>query len=222
MMERTLATTTHGRYLTIPTVTAGPAPLLVGFHGYGEDAETQLERLRAMPGGDQSLCVSIEGLHQFYERRTDRVVASWMTRQNRDLAIADNLTWVAKCLDAVRAEWSALPEIVFAGFSQGVAMAFRAAANASDCAVSVIAVGGDIPPELKPEALGRIRAVLLIRGADDAWYTKEQLAKDQRRLADCSIAVHAIEVAGGHEWSAEVTAAAAAFLKPDRASHRGE
>jgi predicted esterase len=211
-LERTPATTVHGRYLTIPPAAPGPAALLVGFHGYGEDAETQLERLRAIPDSGKWLLISIQALHRFYERRTERVVASWMTWQHREFAIADNLAYVAKCLDAVAAESPVLPEAVFAGFSQGVAMAFRAAANAQGSEVRVISVGGDIPPELDPVALGRIQSVLLIRGSDDAWYTKEQFAKDEAHLTECGVMAHAVEIEGGHEWSAAVTAAAARFL----------
>src|ERR1017187_742462 len=148
MIERTAAATTHGRYLVIPPSTTGPAPLLVGFHGYGEDAETQLERLRSIPGSDRWLIVSIQALHRFYERRTNRVVASWMTRQDREFAIADNAAYVATCIEAIEAEWPALPGIVFAGFSQGVAMAFRAAVNVPSRVTGVIAVGGDVPPEI--------------------------------------------------------------------------
>src|SRR6185437_4883082 len=100
MIERSIETATHGRYLAIPPATPGPAPVLAGFHGYGEDAETQMERLRTIPGSENWLRVSIQGLHRFYERRTNRVVASWMTRQNRELAIADNIAYAAKCLDS--------------------------------------------------------------------------------------------------------------------------
>jgi poly(3-hydroxybutyrate) depolymerase len=93
LTERIVATTIHGRYLVIPPAISGPAPLFVGFHGYAENAEVQLERLRAIPESARWICLSIQALHRFYERRTDRVVASWMTRQDRDLAIADNLAY---------------------------------------------------------------------------------------------------------------------------------
>jgi len=43
--------------------------------------------------------------------------------------------------------------VVFAGFSQGVAMAFRAAVNAGRRVAGVISVGGDIPPEITPDEL---------------------------------------------------------------------
>ncbi len=212
MTERIIAATVHGRYLAIPPVTSGPAPMLIGFHGYAEDAEEQLERLRAIGGTSDWLCVSIQALHCFYRRRTNRVVASWMTRQNRELAVADNLAYVAACIDAVADESPAIPEIVFAGFSQGVAMAFRAAANSRRRVGGVIAVGGDIPPELTPDALRRIPAALIARGASDPWYKKNKFEEDQLRLRDSSVSVRALEFNAGHEWSSDVSAAAGQFL----------
>src|ERR1700683_4919215 len=109
----------------------GPATMLGGFHGYAEAAEAQLERLRAIPESTRWLCVSIQALHRFYQRRTERVVASWMTRQDRETAISYTIAYITTCVDAVAAEWLTLPTVVFAGFSQGVAMAFRAAAHST-------------------------------------------------------------------------------------------
>jgi predicted esterase len=210
--ERIIAATVHGRYLAIPPASPGPAPILVGFHGYAEDAETQLERLRAIPESARWLTVSIQALHPFYQRRTDRVVANWMTRQLRELAITDNTAYVASCIDAVAAEWPTLPAIVFAGFSQGVAMAFRAAVHSAGRAAGVIAVGADIPPELTAGALTKVSAALIARGTSDEWYTNEKFAEDQRRLRECSVTFRGLEFDGGHEWSSEVVAAASEFL----------
>jgi predicted esterase len=186
--------------------------MLVGFHGYTENAETQLERLRTIPGGERWLRVSIQGLHRFYQSRTNAVVASWMTRQDREAAIADNIAYVSTCIDAVAAEWPTVPIIVFAGFSQGVGMAFRAAAHTSRRAAGVIAVGGDVPPELETGVLKRLTAALIVRGMSDALYPAEKFAEDQRRLRESSVSVHAVEIDGGHEWSGAVTEAAAEFL----------
>ncbi len=213
MIERNVATTTHGRYLAIAPAASEPAPLLVGFHGYAENADVQLERLRAIPGGERWVRVSIQALHRFYQSRTNAVVASWMTRQDREAAIADNIGYVSACIDAVAAESRTAPVIVFAGFSQGVGMAFRAAAHAGRGAAAVIAVGGDIPPELGPGALQRLTAALIVRGVSDALYAPEKFAEDQRRLRECSVSVRAVEIDGGHEWSNGVAEAAAEFLK---------
>jgi len=69
--------------------------MLVGFHGYAENAEAQLERLRGIPESARWLSISVQGLHRFYQRRTNLVVASWMTSQDREVAIRDNLAYVA-------------------------------------------------------------------------------------------------------------------------------
>ena len=184
----------------------------MGFHGYAEGAEAQLERLRAIPGAERWLLVSVQGLNRFYQRRTNDVVAGWMTRQDRELAIADNLAYVAGVMDAVGREWPGAPRVVLAGFSQGVAMMFRAAAAAAKPVDGVMAVGGDVPPELDRAALARVRAALVCRGARDEWYTSATFDNDVRRLRDAGTVVRPLLFEGGHEWSDEVVRATSLFL----------
>ena len=210
MIERTIATTAHGRFVVAPA-SRSPAPLLVGFHGYAEPAEAMLERLRSIPAAERWLRVSIQGLNRFYQRRTGEVIAGWMTRQDRELAIADNLAYVAAVLDAVSREWPTTAPTIFSGFSQGVAMAFRAAAAAG--ANGVIAAGGDVPPEISRDRLAAVESALLCRGTRDEWYTAKTFAADRQRLSDSGVTVTTLEFDGGHEWSGDVIAAASRFLE---------
>jgi predicted esterase len=212
VIERSIATRTHGRYLVVPPASLGPAPVLVGFHGYAEGAEAQLERLRAVPGAERWRLVSIQGLHRFYQRRTNEVVAGWMTRQDRELAIADNLAYVAGVMEAIGREWPGAPRVVFAGFSQGVAMTFRAAAAAAGRVDGVIAVGGDVPPELDAAALARVPAAVVCRGARDEFYAPATFDNDVRRLREAGAEVRPVLFDGAHEWSDAVARAAAVFL----------
>ena len=213
MIARAIETRTHGRYLIEPPASSGPAPRLVGFHGYGEGADAQLDRMRRTPGADRWLLVSIQGLHRFYQRRANEVVASWMTRQDRDLAIGDNLAYVAAVMDAVDREYPDAPRLVLTGFSQGVAMTFRAAAASSRAVDGVIAVGGDVPPELDASAVGRARHALVCHGTRDEWYTKEIFDRDVQRLRGANVIVRPLEFDGGHEWSDDVVQAASLFLR---------
>jgi predicted esterase len=186
--------------------------VLIGFHGYAEPAETQLDRMRAIPGADHWMLVAIQGLHRFYQRRTNEVVAGWMTRQDRELAIADNLAYVAGVMDAVARDWPGAPRVVLAGFSQGVAMMFRAAVAASKAVDGVIAVGGDIPPEIDAVALARVRSALICRGTRDEWYTAAKFDDDVRRLTEAGVALRTLPFDGGHEWSDDVMRAASSFM----------
>jgi predicted esterase len=225
VIERSIAVNTHGRYLVVPPAEDAPAGLLVGFHGYAEAAESQLERLRAIPGSTRWHLVAIQGLHRFYQRRTNEVIASWMTRQDRDLAIADNLAYVEGVLDAVfafarrsdgelrRDESDLAAPLVFAGFSQGVAMAFRAACATARRVDGVIAVGGDVPPEIDAASLAHVQTALVCRGARDEWYTDEKFQQDIARIRQAGAAVQPVAFDGGHEWSTAVLEAASAFLR---------
>ena len=131
MIDQSIAVTVHGRYLVEPSA-APSAPVLVGFHGYAEPADLHMERLRAIPGAERWVLVSIQGLHRFYRGRSNDVVASWMTRQDREHLIADNRDYVAAVLADVQRRWNTSPVVVFSGFSQGVATAFRAATAADE------------------------------------------------------------------------------------------
>ena len=181
----------------------------MGFHGYMENADIQMERLAAVPGTERWTLVSVQGLNRFYKGRAEEVVAAWMTRQDREDAIRDNVVYVDNVVDRTRE--GEIP-IVYAGFSQGVAMAFRAAIRGKVKAAGVIAVGGDVPPELLGDASSWFPRVLLMRGSGDEWYTAEKQGQDYRALRPRADDVQTLEYDGGHEWTEDVGRAAYNFL----------
>ena len=102
--------------------------------------------------------------------------------------------------------------IILAGFSQGVAMAYRAAAASARPVSGVISLGGDVPPELDRSALAQIPAALIGRGSRDDWYTPQMLETDAARLREAGVAVTVVTLDAGHEWTAAFSEAAANFL----------
>ena len=202
---RTIETAVHGRYLVRVPATAGPWPALVSFHGYAEDAAVNLAALQRIPDIGGWLLVAAQALHPFYTKN-DRIVASWMTRQDRELAIADNIRYVASIVAAVRNEFMVTPPIAFAGFSQGGAMAYRAAAHVGGGGVIVLAA--DVPPDV----MAGLPPVLIGRGGSDTWYSAEKLAADVQRLRGMGVDVETCVFDGGHEWTDEFAAAAGRFL----------
>ncbi len=192
----------HGRYLFESTSSPGPAPLLIGFHGYREGAEAQMQRLRTIPGAGSWRLVSIQGLNRFYHGRGSQdVVAGWMTRQDRELAMADNREYVAAVVAEIERGSGAASAVVFAGFSQGVAMAFRAACVSTAPVLGVIALGGDVPPELDRTALKRIPSALVGRGASDHLYSAAQWDTDRARLVEAGVETEVFTFDAGHEWN---------------------
>jgi predicted esterase len=213
MVTRSIAATTHGRYLVAAPAHSQGAPILVAFHGYAELAEAALDRTRSIPGADAWILVSIQGLNRFYRSRTQQVIAGWMTSQDRELAIGDNIAYVSSVIDSVAAEWRAGRTLVFTGFSQGVAMVFRAACGSARPVTAVASLGGDIPPELDRQALARIPSVLVGRGLRDDWYTEAKHEADLARLRDAGVSVESVTFDGGHEWTPAFSAIAGSFLK---------
>ena len=215
-MLHTIATQVHGRYLVDQSDDDGPCPMLVGFHGYAERAEHMLAVLRQMRGEERWLLVSVQALNRFYTRSQD-VVASWMTREDRELAVADNIRYVAAVIHAVRRDYPTDDTIVYVGFSQGVAMAYRAAVHAHEQSTDIppaaggIMLAGDVPPDVAPKVRW-LPPLLIGRGTRDAWYTEEKAAADLALFGSAGVSpqVHVFE--GGHEWDDSFVAAAADFL----------
>jgi predicted esterase len=195
---RTLAARVHGRFL----VRSGPPErLLVGFHGYAENAEIHHAELMKIAGAGHWTVVAVQALHPFYAGRTPQVVASWMTSQDREHAIADNISYIRSVVE----QFPEARRIVFAGFSQGAAMAFRAAANIR-CDAALVH-GGDVPPDVT----SALPPVLLGRGVRDEWYSAEKFEKDLRFLESITSVTPCV-FDGGHEWTDEFRAAASEFL----------
>ena len=69
----------------------------------------------------------------------------------------DNVRYVTDVVDAVRHAWP-FTRLVYAGFSQGASMAFRAAMSGGKACDGVVALGGDIPPELLARDRRRVAA----------------------------------------------------------------
>lgn len=201
----------HGRYLLRPAA-GKPAGVLVGFHGYGESAVPHLEALLSIRGAERWTVASIQGLHPFYTR-SGEVVASWMTRLDREAAIADNVAYVRAAVGEILEAAGGAAPLVYAGFSQGVAMAYRAAAAAGHPCRGLIALAGDVPPELAERDLAGFPRVLIGRGSSDSWYSEEKLTADVQLLRGKGVEVDFERFDGGHEWTPEFHQRCAELLR---------
>jgi predicted esterase len=208
MHTKLVSTRTHGRYLIdIPEHSRGT---LVGFHGYKENAALQMEVLRRIAGGRALGLISIQGLHRFYSKGGE-VVANWMTKQDREHAIADNVDYVGRVLQVVADEAGIARPMIYVGFSQGVAMAFRAAAFVQRRCDGIIVVASDVPPDVEA-VVGTLPRVLYARGKQDELYSAAQAAKDLHVLRSGGVRVEEYVFDGGHVWTPAVIEKSAKFL----------
>lgn len=217
-----IETPTHGRVL-IDAPAGAPAAVLVAFHGYAQSADDMLAELKQIPGSDAWTLVSVQALHRFYARGDEKVVASWMTRQDREQAIADNLHYVDRVLDSVRMRADSavgVPAFVL-GFSQGAAMAYRAGVLGRHTVAGVIAIGGDVPPDTRVVPASRWPRVLVAAGASDHWFTPEKVAADEAFLRAHGVVHEVLRYDAGHMITDEVRARVQAFVGAPRSSREG-
>ena len=211
MRELNVSVTTHGRVLVEDAAT-DPLRLLVGFHGYAQSADEMMTMLRTVPRTSSWTLVAVQALHRFYRGRSETTVASWMTRQDRAVLIADNVAYVDAAVAAV-AGGRPIARLVCAGFSQGAAMAFRAGVRGTTKADAVVALGGDVPPELVADAAVSFPRVLLGRGTRDEFYADAKLRADEAALLGRGTRVDTATFDGGHEWNVEFAARVAELLR---------
>lgn len=209
---RAVETRIHGYFLERVPEGDGPFPLLVGFHGYAEAAEDCLQQLERIPGASRWLLCAVQGLSAFYNRRTGTVVASWMTRFERERAITDNLRFVDRVLDDLAARHPLSGQLVYLGFSQGVAMAYRAAAFCRSDATGLVALAGDLPPDVAASERRRWPRVLVARGDGDSGYPEGTMVRDLATLAARGVAAQSLVFPGGHEFTPELHRRIGEFL----------
>jgi predicted esterase len=218
-ITRQIETPVSGRCLLYVPQGRGPLPLLLGFHGYGQAAEDMIEVMGLIPGGERWIRCAVQALHPFYPR-PGRIGACWMTSQDRELRIRENVGYVNRVVDHLRQNEPAGRALVYYGFSQGTAMACRAAVLGEQEPDGVILHGGDIPPDLGD--LDRMGRVLIARGRQDRIYKPERWRSDLARLGDANVDITRCEFDGGHEAGVHFLEAAGRFLAetPDSEDQR--
>ena len=229
-----LETITHGRVLIEDAAVALSRGWLIGFHGYGQAADDMFAELQRLNVDGAWSIAAPQALHRFYTRGDERVVGSWMTRQDRELAVADNIDYCDRLLGsglelqhrqpAVSIPMTEMESqateaespLVFVGFSQGAAMAYRAAALGRFAARAVIALAGDIPPEVKGVEAGTLRQrlgrVVIGAGVRDTWFTPARADAEASFLAAAGVPHDIVHFDGAHEWTEEFRRAARTLL----------
>jgi predicted esterase len=205
-----IKTSIHGSYLITNFNNTVPFPVIVGFHGYGETAEDQLQLLRQIPGIEKWSICSVQALHSFYNTR-GKIGYSWMTSKERDLRIQENVHYINAVMIEITKKYSFNNTVVFHGFSQGTAVACRAALLGKFKPSGVILLGGDIPPEI--DNLNQMQRILLARGKKDKFYSSVRWKKDITRVQNSDLDSFIYEFEGGHYGDENYFKEVGEFLK---------
>lgn len=188
-----------------PTDPDGVRELWYVLHGQSMRAASFLGDCRALDDGDR-LIIAPEALSRYYEgpiaaNKNAIVVASWMTREEREDEIRDYVRY----LDAVHAEMKsrftqAMPPVTVLGFSQGGATAVRWVAEGNVMPARLIVWASSLPPEVDYATNSAIRAPTFtyVCGNRDIYVTPKVLDGQLKLLRDANLKYAAASFDGGH------------------------
>jgi predicted esterase len=147
--------------------------LLIVLHGYGQLAEFFIRKFNDVP--ENYLVIAPEGMHRFYLNGTSgRVGASWMTKEDRESDIRDNLIWLNQLLNELKAK-KKFEKIILLGFSQGGATAARWYYSIKNEFNHLILWASVFPPDVeKPENSNNSENYFVIGNQDEFFSTEQQ------------------------------------------------
>jgi predicted esterase len=199
MREHHLPVRRTARYHTLGDPKAARHTWIV-LHGYGQLARYFLRNFEGI--APDRYIVAPEGLSRFYTNEDhSRVGATWMTREDREFEIADQITYLDSLVDHVRAAGSSEIPVSVLGFSQGVATACRWSMGSTRVFHQVVLWGGTLPPEPTTAQLGARWGgthIRLVQGASDSIVTTESLVRNEAQLRAAGVRYTTHHHAGGH------------------------
>lgn len=170
-------------------------------HGYGHLARFFLNGFDGLEEG--RFIVAPEALSRFYTNADfTRVGASWMTREDREHEMADQLTYLDALLMHARSRCPQARTIGALGFSQGVSTLCRWAVNASPVLDRIVIWGGSMPPELdraRMKARLSVARIHLVHGEEDTIVKEEVLLRNEGALRSAQLEFRSHRFHGGHE-----------------------
>jgi len=177
-----------------------PSEVCFALHGYGQLAAPFLTELEGVAGSGR-LLVAPEGLSRFYLRSgSGPIGASWMTREDREAEIADQVAYLDRVGAGVGRDLADL-RISVLGFSQGAAAAGRWVVLGGVRPQRLILWGSGFPTDLDA---ARARAALagvrvdLVAGDGDEVFPSDAHDRELARLRDLAPDVRGHRFRGGH------------------------
>ena len=176
----------------------------VVLHGYGQLARFFLNKFEGLEDG--LLIAAPEGLSRFYlDAQHQRVGATWMTREDREHEIGDQLSYLDALAASLLDGCPRATGLGVLGFSQGVATACRWTALGKANAQHLVLWGGSMPPDLDRDLMRQRwgdMQVHLVQGEKDE-LVPEQVVHANAAILQRAQVEHAVHHhAGGHALDA--------------------
>ncbi len=172
-------------------------------HGYAQLANYFINNFDELDK-NKNLIVAPEGLHRFYWKGfSERVVASWMTKEDRESDILDYVNYLNVVYQEVIASLkNKNVKINVLGFSQGTATVCRWLASSKVKADNLILWAGAFPNDMNwkqnKTVFDKMKTFIVV-GDTDEFINEEEVLKHVDLLKKNEIAFEFIRFKGKHE-----------------------
>lgn len=211
MEEINLNFSFKARYCKLGDLSPDNPRMCFVFHGYGHLAPYFIRKFESLAA--KSICViAPEGLSKFYlepfddsgKRKSNRVGATWMTRENRETDI-ENYTNYIQAIYEKEVTPNTVVDVI--GFSQGAATSSRWLINSKPKFDRFIIWAGIFPPDmnfLEAKTVFNNKKVIAIYGSDDPYVTPERIQEMNDLSAKVNVIPERISFHGKHEIKDEI------------------
>lgn len=206
MQSHDLSFDFKARYYTLGHL--GPSTKSIWFvlHGYGQLAAYFIKKFDTLKDNNIYV-IAPEALSRFYidplqstGRTSDRVGATWMTKENRLTDIENYLTYLNSLYLNLNLPHSV--PVTILGFSQGAATVSRWITGGSVVFDRMILWSGIFPPDMNFESAKetlRAKKIVLVYGTDDPFLNDSQYQSMEMISTKLEIHTQVIKFKGGHE-----------------------
>lgn len=206
MTSRDLSFEFKARYFTLGELTSSTKAIWIVLHGYGQLASYFIKKFDSLSSSNIYV-VAPEALSRFYTdplqstgRASDRVGATWMTKENRLVDIENYLTFLntlSKHLDLP----SHIP-VTILGFSQGAATVARWITDGKIKFNRMILWSGVFPPDMNITSAKEIlkgKEIIVVYGKSDPFLNDNAYHSMEEISAKLEIRPTIVAFEGGHE-----------------------
>ncbi len=205
-MQHHLTFNFKARYYISGEITENTKHILFALHGYGQLAQYFIRKFAALESKGV-VVIAPEGLSRFYldplegaGRKTNRVGATWMTKEDRLVDIENYVNY----LDTVFAQTVGdrkIPVSVL-GFSQGSATASRWILSKKIHFDRLILWAGILPTDMDFQLGNDVlkdKSVVMVYGKDDPFLTDTRFSEMKSLMEKLNTKIEIVTFEGGHD-----------------------
>ena len=181
-LEKSVSYKSTNTYETLNDLTDKTKNVWIVFHGIGYLSKYFLKYFDELNAIDNYIIAPQAPSKYYLNNSYKHVGASWLTKENTETEIVNNLNY----LDAILEEETILSSlnIIIFGYSQGVSMAARWVAQRKIVCDQLVLYAGGIPNELNENDFAHLETntqITIIIGNQDEYLTKERLSIEREK-----------------------------------------